>query len=640
MILLLLALGALAVGPVAYRSLSGRPHALALLDGLVYVAVPGLVLLHLAPEVLGERHLLPLVAMALGVFAPLWLEHQTHRVGERADHAALVLGISGLALHALLEGAALQGIALDGDLALGGAVLLHRVPVGLAVWWLLRPRVGVGLSGVAIGGLMAATLVGWGAGGSLVAMLEGEIVHLYEAFVGGTLVHVIFHGRPAGAKLADDRLAPSFEGVGGALGLILIAVLAAGAGAPEAHLHEGDHAVLEFGSRLLGLTLESAPALVLAYVAAGLLSAFMPTGSIRWMARGGHLSSAARGMAVGLPVPVCSCGVVPVYEALVRRGAPPAAALAFLIATPELGLDAIFLSIPLLGGPMTLLRVAVAAAAALLVGWWVGRLLDPREATPEDAVTPVASGAFAERFAAGMRTGLRDVVDHTAPWIVLGLLVAAAATPFLEGGWLSELASPIDVLVFTLLGLPMYVCASSATPLVAALMAGGLSPGAAIAFLITGPATNVTTFGVVSGLHGRRGALLFAGTLIGFTVLTGATVNAVVADLPLPAYEEIISDEGSGIQRISLVLLTLLFGASLLRRGVRASIGELRSGLGTGSHSHDAHDHGEHGHDCGPGDGPHAGDGCSSGRCSVPAASHLMGDEVGARGGRGGAGEA
>ena len=590
MIYLLSALAALAVGPAAYRTLSRNQRALALLDGLVYVAVPSLVLLHLAPEVLGERHIWPLVAMAVGVFVPLWLEHQTHRIGDRADQAALLLGLAGLGLHALIEGAALNTMARVGDVPLGTAVMLHRIPVGLAVWWLLRPRFGVGIAVGAIVGLMTATAVGWGAGAGLTAGAESELLHLFEAFVGGTLIHVIFHGRPAATNLSNDRLALSFEGMGGLLGILLVGGLA------WSGMEVGPNAAIDFGGRFLGLALESAPALVLAYLAAGLLSAFLPSGSIRWMGRGGPLSSAARGMAVGLPMPVCSCGVVPLYETLVRKGAPPAAALAFLIATPELGLDAIFLSIPLLGGQMTLLRVVVAAVAALFVGWAVGRVLEPRKAPELAAEGEAEAPGFSAKLGAGLRTGMKDVVDHTAPWIVLGLLVAAAVTPFLEGRLLAELTTPWDVLFFTLIGLPTYVCASSATPLVAALMAGGLSPGAAIAFLITGPATNITTFGVVSGLHGRKGALLFAGTIIGFSVTTGVAINSFVGNLSLPAFDEILADDGTLLQQISLVALILLFGASLLRRGVRKSLGELKSGLRSGgrSHSH-AHSH-AHGH--------------------------------------------
>ncbi len=584
MIYLLSALAALMVGPAAYRTLSRNQRALALLDGLVYVAVPSLVLLHLAPEVLGERQIWPLVAMAVGVFVPLWLEHQTHRIGDRADRVALLLGVAGLGLHALLEGAGLNAMARSGDVPLATAVMLHRVPVGLAIWWLLRPRFGAGIAVGAIAGLMTATMVGWGAGAGFTAGTENGLLHLFEAFVGGTLIHVIFHGRPAATNLSDDRLALTFEGMGGLLGILLVGGLA------WSGIEVGPNAAIDFGGRFLGLALESAPALVLAYVAAGLLSAFLPTGSIRWMGRGGHLSSAARGMAVGLPMPVCSCGVVPLYETLVRKGAPPAAALAFLIATPELGLDAIFLSVPLLGGQMTLLRVVVAAVAALFVGWAVGRVLEPSKSAEAETEVDEDSLSFNTKLRSGLSTGLKDVVDHTAPWIILGLLVAAAATPFLEGRLLAELTTPWDVLVFTLIGLPTYVCASSATPLVAALMAGGLSPGAAIAFLITGPATNLTTFGVVSGLHGRKGALLFAGTIIGFSVVTGVAINTFVGDLALPAFDEILADDGTLLQRIALVALIILFGASLLRRGVRKSLGELKSGLRSRGHSH-SHSH-------------------------------------------------
>ena len=132
----------------------------------------------------------------------------------------------------------------------------------------------------------------------------------------------------------------------------------------------------------------------------------------------------------------------------------------------------------------------------------------------------------------------------------------------------------------------MYVCASSATPLVAALMAGGLSPGAAVAFLITGPATNATTFGLLSGLHGWRAALMFSLTLITFSVTFGLAINAFMGTIITPSINALVGEEVGLIKTASLWALVVLFLTSLLRRGVRKFLGELRLGLSTDAHEH------------------------------------------------------
>jgi uncharacterized membrane protein YraQ (UPF0718 family) len=362
--------------------------------------------------------------------------------------------------------------------------------------------------------------------------------------------------------------------------LLLVAVL------PDLEAGEGPVPFLE---RLYVLSAESAPALLLAYLFAGLLSAFLPSASIRWLGNGGSLGQAGRGMLVGLPFPICSCGVVPLYRTLVSKGAPPAAAMAFLVATPELGLDAVLLSIPLLGPDVTVLRLVTAGAAALLVGWWVGGRLEAQPLAHEQGEAPQSRGDMRARLRSALSTGTGEIVDHTAPWILLGLAVAALVAPWIEGGWLAELPSPVAVILFAALGFPTYVCAASATPLVAALLAAGLSPGAGIAFLITGPATNLSTLGILSSLHGKRAAAAFAATLVAFAVAAGLTIDLVFTSLDVPTLAELIEETPSTLQVICLLGLLLLFGASVARRGVRRFAAEIAEGLGW-KHDHD-HDH-------------------------------------------------
>jgi uncharacterized membrane protein YraQ (UPF0718 family) len=543
---------ALLLGPLAFFLLRDRMGPLRFLDGFVMLAVPGLVFLHTVPDAVDARDVVLGLALVAGLLAPGTLERVTRDVAHRTDQLALILGISGLALHAVLDGAAVAGLTGSGDLGLGLAIVLHRIPVGLAVWWLARDVYGDGPAVAAVTAVVILTVVGFAGGNTLTDLVGGRGVELYTAFVSGTLVHVAFHQIGHHTQSRPGRLEAGLEGLGAVVALGLLLSLSLGG-------LEGEGAAasaVAMVDRFLVLAAESAPALLVAYLFAGILQAFLPVASIRWMSRGGAAGSAMRGMVVGLPFPICSCGVVPLYQTLIKKGAPAAAAMAFLVATPELGLDAVMLSIPLLGGEMTIARVVVAALAALVVGWFVGGRLPAREALPVVDATERGPATLAQRAGAGARAGFGDVVDHTAPWIVLGLLIAAVAAPLLEGG----------------------------TPLVATLVATGLSPGAAIAFLITGPATNATTFGVVAGLHGRGAAVNFALTLVGVAVAAGLVINFTFGAFAGPSLEALVEEAPGLLHQVSLFLLGVLFLSSVLRRGIRRFIGEFRMNAGA-SHS-------------------------------------------------------
>jgi uncharacterized membrane protein YraQ (UPF0718 family) len=472
LILLLASIAALGLGPLAYR-LAGRQHnLLAVLDGFVFVAIGGLVVLSVLPESMAQGGWPTLGFVLIGFAGPTVAEHLFHRAAKGTHEATLVLGLLGLCLHALIDGAAL-GTTVGTQLT--AAVVLHRLPVGLAIWWLLRPHFGVALPGLVLGLVAAATGAGYGIGPTLSASLSSQSVAWFQAFVAGSLLHVVFfrphldehtHFEPKTSKLTR-RL----EGVGALLAVFLLIAILAGDVEPGG---------AGLGSRVVGtflkLTTESAPALVLAFFAAGLISVFMPSSSIAWMARGGSGAQALRGMAFGLPLPICSCGVVPLYRTLIVKGVPPTAAMAFLVATPELGLDAIFISVPLLGPHMTIIRVVGAAAVALSVGWLVGSVTRSKQSSSSEADPDptLVKASLGERVAKALRVGLGDVVDDTAPWILAGLGVAALAAPFLDGAPLASIPQGVDVVVFALLGVPTYVCASAATPLVAVFLIAGL----------------------------------------------------------------------------------------------------------------------------------------------------------------------
>lgn len=589
MSLIILAAGVLALllGPLAYGALTRRGELAAALDGFIFVTIGALVLLEALPEAVAAGGVWAWAFLFGGLFGPTVLERLIHTAARQTHLATLLIGGFGLVLHATADGTALGAGSAHNPL-LPVAVILHRLPVGLAVWWLLKPSFGNRTAGAMLALMVIGTVVGFAAGPQVVSAVDSTALAWFQAFVAGSILHVVFNKPHLGDDFTVERnraIPRRYEGMGNLLGIASVVAIAS--------LHvAGEHGSAHWSGwhTLVELALVSAPALLLGYMLASLLFAFMPDSTVNWLRGRSRLGESLRGMAVGLPMPVCSCGVLPLYRNLVSRGAPPTAAFAFLIATPELGIDAIILSLPLLGAPMTVARVLGAIVLAVFVGIVVGRYARQVVsaeagdccAAGDAAVSTAPSGTHTERLLAGLREGFGELVDATAPWILFGLVIAAAAEPLLRAPWLAELPDVGQVLVFAALGIPTYVCAAGATPIVAVMLAVGVSPGAALAFLLAGPATNVATFGLVANLHGRLAALLFAGATIGGAVALGLLTNLAAGNWQGLGQPPGHDHGASALQLASAAILGAVFLASILRRGARSFVVD---GL-RGQHAH------------------------------------------------------
>ncbi len=601
MSLLALSIAFLAVSPFIYRLCLKSEPLVSALDGFIFVSMAGLILGDVLPHTVRDGGAISFLFALVGFMGPTLMERSFHRAGHEAHLAALVLGLAGLCLHGAMDGvflvAAPSSVGAVGHTHLPLAVVLHRLPDGLTIWWLVSRNYGAPAAVTSLVLAAVSTIVGYAAGPEILEEFSGRGTAWFQALVAGSLLHVVHH-RPhvdAHCCVHEGHMTGRglHEGLGGLVGVILLALLIGESVAHEGSLsaeidhpvgqealHTGHNAASAFTERFLALALASSSPLLLAYVMAGFLATFLPAWSIRWLSRGARWKQAFRGMGLGLPIPVCSCGVVPLYRSLVQRGAPTTAAMAFLVATPELGVDAVLLSIPLLGMPFTVLRVVAAALVALATGWIVGSMATRRHSqsaaheAPSDPVSPLSAGA---RVKSALAQGFGEVVDHTGPWIILGLVVAALAGELMEGSWLTSMHPWIEVPVFALIGVPVYVCASGATPLVAVLLAGGISPGAALAFLLTGPATNVTTFGVLAKLHGWRIALAFCLVMTGLAVGLGVATNELFRSLIPPPTEAPSPESVSPFQAVALVLLAIIFLISFVRRGPRQFAAEILS---------------------------------------------------------------
>ena len=193
MIWVVAAVVAPALGPLLYRQLHPRPRAVRLVDGFVYFAVPALVAWQVLPHAWIERSPALLLALVAGFLLPAGVERASHALADRTDDLALIVGLSGIALHAGLEGSALVPGDTGVELPFVLAVILHRIPVGLVIWWLIRPRFGIPAAAAGVGSVMLATAIGFAVGTELIGDAHYAGFELYQALVSGSLVHVVFH---------------------------------------------------------------------------------------------------------------------------------------------------------------------------------------------------------------------------------------------------------------------------------------------------------------------------------------------------------------------------------------------------------------------------------------------------------------
>ncbi|TWT86144.1 putative permease [Pseudobythopirellula maris] len=291
----------------------------------------------------------------------------------------------------------------------------------------------------------------------------------------------------------------------------------------------------DFLTSLWTILLELAPWLLLGAAVAGLLHRLLPAGLLgrQLSGRGGVLKA----VAFGVPLPLCSCGVIPVGLGLKRQGASDGAAVGFLISTPQTGVDSILVSASMLGWPFALFKVAAAAITGVLGGWIADSAAnDPLAPTAEqdDGHSHAQPRTWRGAFDVAV-----DLVRSIWRWLVIGVLASAAITALLPDGALAGMADfggpivgPLAAMAAALVvSLPLYVCATASVPIAAALVAGGLPTGAALVFLMAGPATNVATIGAIYRTLGARSLGVYLTTIVAGSVLAGLGYELLIGPL-------------------------------------------------------------------------------------------------------------
>ena len=295
------------------------------------------------------------------------------------------------------------------------------------------------------------------------------------------------------------------------------------------------------------LLLEASVYILFGMIVGGLLKVFLNPSFVADHLGKGKFSSVIKAALFGIPIPLCSCGVLPAAASLKKQGANNGATTAFLISTPESGVDSMAITYALLDPIMTVARPVSAFITAVAAGITENLLQTQKEKDWEKVVDrscPIDNccdgndcspeehakhHTFAEKLWSGLKFAVDDLWGDLAGWFFAGLLLAgviAAIIPqelmvqYLGGGLHS-------MLIMLLVGVPMYICATASTPIAAALILKGVSPGAALVFLLVGPATNVTSLSVLFGLLGKRATAIYLVMLSLFAVLSGLILDMI-----------------------------------------------------------------------------------------------------------------
>ena len=352
-----------------------------------------------------------------------------------------------------------------------------------------------------------------------------------------------------------------------------------------------------FINEFLSLTARMAPWLLLGFLFAGLFALFFTPDKVRRHLGGKGLLPVLKAVLLGVPLPLCSCGVVPVAAAMRSSGASRGATAAFLISTPQTGIDSMVATFSLLGWLAGVLRPVLAIVTGLVGGVLIGRLAD-RDDRQEVAGTvpekphaahgdsccsgeekPSAEHGGCCCCSAGdgaaRRPGLLGAVRYmlwygfvrtpreVASSLLLGLVIATLIQMFVPddfGASVIRGKAWVEMVAVIAFSLPLYVCSTGAIPIAATLVLKGISPGAALVFLIAGPATNSAMVASMVRILGGRATLVYLAVLAVVTVSAGVAINALGLSLGGASLAAV----SGAAETCCLTLFERLCGAALL----------------------------------------------------------------------------
>ena len=288
---------------------------------------------------------------------------------------------------------------------------------------------------------------------------------------------------------------------------------------------------------VLSLINEMSPYLLLGFFFAGVMHAFIPGMVYNRYLGGKGFKSVFYGALFGVPLPLCSCGVLPTAMSLRKQGASKGATASFLISTPETGVDSIIATYSVLGLPFAVIRPVAAFCNAIMGGWLINKFGDKDEVVPVDASAKTCCchhkqeethhEGFLRKMREALRFGFVEMIEDIGKWLVIGLVIAGLITVFVPDEFFALFRgnTQLSMLLVLCIAVPMYICATGSIPIAVALMMKGLTPGAALVLLMAGPACNMASILVINKTLGRKSLVFYLVSIITMAILWGHVVD-------------------------------------------------------------------------------------------------------------------
>jgi hypothetical protein len=336
-----------------------------------------------------------------------------------------------------------------------------------------------------------------------------------------------------------------------------------------------------------GILNESSPYLLLGFIIAGLLKAFIPDSLIKKQLGGKGPGSVIKAALFGIPIPLCSCGVIPAAIGLRKQGASKGATTSFLISTPETGVDSIAITYALLGPVYAIFRPVAAFFSAVVAGL-LENLFDKddveapvvAEAVPKACCSSCGCAAqelhtntkatpVFERVRESIKYAFGDLLADIGMWLLIGIVLAAIITYAVPDDFFSGFLSNnfVSYLIMLAVGIPLYICATASTPLAAALILKGVSPGAALIFLLAGPATNMATITVVGKTMGRKSLIIYLSSIAATSLVSGYILDLICSNAGINVTVKIAAGLESGgsfwMTNLASIIVLVLIARSI-----------------------------------------------------------------------------
>ncbi len=330
---------------------------------------------------------------------------------------------------------------------------------------------------------------------------------------------------------------------------------------------------------LWAVWLELAPWLLLGSLVAGLLHVLIPEGFIRRKLGKPGMGGIVKAAMAGVPMPLCSCGVIPVGIGLRKDGASRGASVSFLVSTPQTAVDSTFVSYSFLGLPFAVFKLVSSFMTGILAGVLAHSFGGPEETFPESNNPSAKTEEPGNSRYPSLRSkakgvwkyGVDELLYMIWGWVVVGVLVSAALTTFIPQDFFGNIGMTTGfggLIMALLISLPMYACSTASVPIAAGLVHAGLPPGAALVYLVAGPATNVATMGAILRVFGKRVLSIYLLVIITASLFFGYMFDYLV-DMTAMRIHDHATHEHGGLMTIAAACLLLGIFVKFALTGIR-----------------------------------------------------------------------